>query len=124
MTPEQRAALREAAQAVLDTQGHDLECHAYTRMMAGIHPAAVLALLDECERMREALREIDRLGTLATGYARGVRDAAATMEADAAEYETMHGATVREAARVLRKRQAAILALLSATDATKETRDV
>lgn len=52
MTPSDRAALREAAQAVIDTQGHDPECHAYTRMMAGIHPAAVLALLDEVERMR------------------------------------------------------------------------
>lgn len=46
MTKEERAALREAAQAVLDTQGHDPEVHAYTRMMSGIHPAAVLALLD------------------------------------------------------------------------------
>ena len=55
MTPSDRAALREAAQAVIDTQGHDPECHAYTRMMAGTHPAAVLAPLDECERMREAL---------------------------------------------------------------------
>lgn len=55
MTNEERIALREAAQTVIDTQGHDPECHAYTRMMAGIHPAAVLELLDECERMRKAL---------------------------------------------------------------------
>lgn len=49
MTPEDRAALREAAQAVLDTQGHDPECHAYTRIMSGTHPAAVLSLLDDAD---------------------------------------------------------------------------
>ncbi len=55
MNAEQRAALHEAARAVLATQGHDPECRAYARMMAGVHPAAVLALLDECERMRAML---------------------------------------------------------------------
>jgi hypothetical protein len=55
MTQEERAALREAAQAVIDTQGHDHACLAYMKMMSGMHPAAVLALLDECERLREAL---------------------------------------------------------------------
>jgi hypothetical protein len=82
MTSEQKAALREAAERVVnarfeyDRSSRDWPGTHYEREMKDelltaravwaepAHPAAVLALLDECERMREALREIDRLGTL------------------------------------------------------------
>jgi acetylornithine deacetylase/succinyl-diaminopimelate desuccinylase-like protein len=52
MTSEQKAALREAAskaQASLATPGYS---QAYDDLAALAHPAAVLTLLDETERMR------------------------------------------------------------------------
>lgn len=55
MTAADMAALRALAEAVIGTQGHDPECHAYTRHMSGIHPAAVLSLLDDVERLRTML---------------------------------------------------------------------
>lgn len=53
MTPSDRAALREAASKanVEGWCGYDA-ANAFCELA---HPAAVLALLDECERMREAL---------------------------------------------------------------------
>lgn len=48
------AKLRELAQAVLDTQGADHACLAYHNHLTGMHPADVLAMLDENARLREA----------------------------------------------------------------------
>jgi len=49
------AKLRELAQAVLDTQGADHACLAHHQHMTGMHPADVLAQLDENARLREAM---------------------------------------------------------------------
>jgi hypothetical protein len=76
MTSEQRAALREAAERVVDARfeydrsSRDWPGTHYEREMKDelltaravwaepAHPAAVLALLDECEKLREALKRL------------------------------------------------------------------